>query len=308
MKGVMLVNMGGPSSPEELKIFLSKMFMDPFILPYNRFVRKLLSFIISRSRYKKSWEKYEMIGGTPLVQATIKTAKALQFNLGADFEVKYAFSYSSPDIAQVMSEFKEMRVREITVIPLYPQSSYTTTSSVKAAILNITERDQFFCIKIKEQFYPHPGFLDFWVANITKHVEEHLIQDPTLVFSAHSIPEYLVLNGDSYADGVLKSAALIANKLGLHYEVAFQSGMRRGTWIGPDVREHLKTMAGEGIDNLILVPISFIHENLETRYDLDCDLIPYAQNVLGVKNITRVQLPETDPLLIGMLANLVQTT
>jgi ferrochelatase len=308
MKGVMLVDMGGPNSPEELRNFLSRMFMDPFILPYSRFVRRMLSFVISRSRYKKSWKKYQLIGGTPLVQATIKTAKSLQTKLGADFEVKYAFSYSSPDIARVMNEFKEMRVREITIIPLYPQSSYTTTSSVKAEIFEISKRDSFYNTKFRKEFYTHPGFIDFWIQNIARHIEENNIQHPTLIFSAHSIPKYNILKGDTYSTSIINSAALIAGKMGLQYEVAFQSRMRNGTWIGPDTKEHLSVLAGEGIDNLVLIPISFIHENLETRYDLDFDLIPFAKNVLGFKNITRVQLPEADPLLIGMLAKLVQTS
>ena len=64
-------------------------------------------------------------------------------------------------------------------------------------------------------------------------------------------------------------------------------------------------MAEEGIDNLALIPTSFVHENLETRYDLDHELIPYAKDILGIKNISRVKLPEADLLFVGMLADLV---
>ena len=87
----MLVNMGGPESPEELKTFLSRMFKDPAILPYRKPVRHLLSFIISRSRYKNPGKKYELIGGTPLVQSTIKTSRALQAVLGTSFAVNMHF-------------------------------------------------------------------------------------------------------------------------------------------------------------------------------------------------------------------------
>lgn len=304
----MLVNMGGPNSPEELKKFLSRMFKDPAILPYGKLVRNILSFIISRSRYHKSWKKYQLIGGTPLIGSTIKTANALQLVLGETFVVKYAFSYSSPDIQTSLSDFKKEGISEIAVMPLYPQSSHTTTSSVKADLKKVTERDPFFKVKVVEEFYDHPGFINFWVHNISKHIEKYGINDPTLVFSAHSIPEYHVLNGDTYPTGIINSAALIATRLGYHYEAAFQSGMRRGAWIGPDVRAHLKTMAEEGIDNLVLIPISFVHENLETLYDLDKELIPFATDILGFSNVTRVQLPEADPLFVSMLADLVQKT
>ena len=134
MQGILLVNMGGPESPEELRVFLSRMFKDPFILPYGKPVRNLLSFIISSLRYKTSWKKYELIGGTPLVKSTARTADSLQVALGENFQVKYAFSYSMPDIRSALNAFKKQGISDISVIPLYPQSSYTTTSSVMADV------------------------------------------------------------------------------------------------------------------------------------------------------------------------------
>jgi ferrochelatase len=305
MRGVLLVNMGGPESPEELKKFLSRMFRDPAILPFSKPVRHLLAFIISRSRYRNSWKKYELIGGTPLVKSTIKTAKALQSVLGESFEVKYAFSYQSPDITNALKDFKKEGISKIHVIPLYPQSSLTTTSSVKADIKRVTDKDPFFDLTVQEEFYTHPDFVAFWAFQIQKHLKEHGIVNPTLVFSAHSIPENLVSKGDTYPTGIINSAALIAENLGYHYEAAFQSGMKRGKWIGPDVREHLKTMKEEGIDDLVLIPISFVHENLETKYDLDHELLPYAKEELGFKHVSRVQLPEADLLFVSLLVDLV---
>jgi ferrochelatase len=308
MKGVMLVNMGGPESPEELKYFLSRMFMDPFILPYGKLGRTLLSFIISRSRYKKSWKKYEMIGGTPLVKSTRATAAGLQKLLGESFEVKYAFSYSMPDIQTCLNIFKNEKISEISVIPLYPQASFTTTSSVIQDVKKVTNNDSFYKVEVVGEFYDHREFVAFWVHLIKDHLKRQELVEPTLVFSAHSIPEYHISNGDTYASAIVNSAALIANALGLRYATAFQSGMRRGTWIGPDVKEHLKMLREEGIDNLVLIPISFVHENLETMYDMDKDIIPFAIETLGFAHVSRVNLPESDPKLVEMLAGLVNGT
>jgi ferrochelatase len=305
MKGVMLVNMGGPESPEELKMFLSRMFMDPFILPYGKTVRNLLSFIISRSRYRKSWKKYQMIGGTPLVKSTRKTADSLQALLGDAFAVKIAFSYSQPDIQNAFIAFKNENILDITVVPMYPQASLTTTSSVVSDVKKVTDKDPGFTVKVLGEFYSHPGFIAFWADNIGKHLDKHKLQDPTLVFSAHSIPEFNIENGDTYAASVGSSAALIATEMGLPYETGFQSGMRRGKWIGPDIREHLKILRQEGIDNLVLIPISFVHENLETLYDLDHEIVPYATDILGFSHVSRVSLPESDPKLVSMLAELI---
>lgn len=304
-KGVMLVNMGGPLSPGELKIFLARMFRDPFILPYGKIVRSLLSFLISRSRYRKSWKKYELVGGTPLVASTRETSAALQEVLGRSYRVKYAFSYSDPDIRNCFSEFKDDGIRDIIILPLYPQSSHTTTSSVIAEVEQITATDPFFRTRVIGEFCEHPGFVSFWASNIQKHLEMNKIEDPTLVFSAHSIPEYNLEKGDTYATSIVRSAELIATRMNLPYEAAFQSAMRRGKWIGPDVKEHLAVMREEGIDNLVLIPVSFVHENLETLYDLDREIIPYASGELGFTNVSRVRLPAADPLLVSLLADLV---
>lgn len=305
MQGILLVNMGGPESPEELRVFLSRMFKDPFILPFGKPVRNLLSFIISSLRYKKSWKKYELIGGTPLVKSTALTAASLQTVMGEDFLVKYAFSYSMPDIKLTLNSFKYLGISEISVIPLYPQSSYTTTSSVIADVAKVADLDGFYRIKMIGEFYDHPQFITFWTTLIKEHLEKHRLNDATLVFSAHSIPEYHIDNGDTYAASIVNSAALIATALGLHYEAVFQSGMKRGKWIGPDVKEHLRIMKEEGIDQLVLIPISFVHENLETMYDLDQDIVPFALNTLGFKHVSRINLPESDPNLVKMLADLI---
>jgi ferrochelatase len=305
MKGVILVNMGGPESPEELKNFLSRMFKDPHILPFRKPVRNLLSWIISNARYRKSWKKYELIGGTPLVESTRKMAASLQYVLGGSYAVKYAFSYSMPDIRECLQHFKKEGISEITVVPLYPQASITTTSSVIADVKKITDKDSFYQVKVQGEFFDHPGYIAFWVQLIKEHLKRNNIADPTLVFSAHSIPAYHITNGDTYASSIVNCSALIATETGLPYEAGFQSGMRRGKWIGPDVKEHLKILREEGVDNLVLIPISFVSENLETRYDLDRDIVPYALNTLGFAHVSRVNLPEVDPNLVKMLADLV---
>lgn len=299
-----MVNMGGSETPEELKTFLSRMFRDPFILPFGKTVRDLLAFVISRSRYRKSWKKYELIGGSPLVGATAKMAEAVQASFEEEVIVRHAFSYSAPFIRDVLMGFKRQGIGQVTVIPLYPQASYTTTSSVVADVEKTTAKDQFFKVTVRGEFYEHPAFLHFWTHLIAKHVKKNKIDNPTLLFSAHSIPEYHVTNGDTYPLAVARCAQLVAGELGYPFEVVFQSGMRRGKWIGPDAKERLGTLKQEGKDNLVLIPVSFVSENLETLYDLDLDIVPFAINELGFSKVTRVRLPEVDKRLVGMLVGL----
>jgi protoporphyrin/coproporphyrin ferrochelatase len=306
MTGVLLVNMGGPESLKEVRTFLSNMFRDPFILPFPRPLRNLLSYIISTTRYKKSWKKYELIGGTPIIRATHKTVLRLQEKLRDKYKVKMAFSYSSPLIKESMLAFKTEGIKDIVVIPLYPQASYSTTSSVRLDVEKVTSMDKELNIKFVKEFYHHEGFVRFWSEIISRHILEKHYLHPYLLFSAHSIPKYLVDKGDSYPTGIEQSAKLIAQNIGIEYDYAYQSGMSRGEWLAPDVKVKLKALAEAGTKEIIIIPISFVNENLETLYDIDREIIPYAKNELGIESISRVQIPEANEVFIQLLADLIK--
>jgi ferrochelatase len=306
MTGVLLVNMGGARTEKEMKSFLSRMFKDPRILPFGRTIRSMLSFIISNSRYKKSWKKYQLIGGTPIIDATRITVQSLQAELDSDYNVKMAFSYSSPTIEDSLLYFKDEGINEIRVIPLYPQSSFSTSGSVLDDIQKVMNKEESLDIHFEKRFYQHDGFVNFWTNLITAHIQLHHLKHPFLLFSAHSIPEYLVKNGDTYPREIRESGALISKKLGLDYEVAYQSGMRSGKWIGPDIKTSLKNLAKTGKKEIVIIPISFVNENLETLYDLDKVIVPLAKTIPGIVHISRVLIPEADKTFIRLLADIVR--
>lgn len=304
MKAVLLVNMGGPESSRQMKIFLKNMFKDPFILPFSRPVRWFLSSLISNTRYRKSWRKYQAIGGTPIIKATQKTVQRLQEKLGNTYRVSMAFSYSAPLIRDRYVELRKEDISELTVIPLYPQSSFSTTSSVKADIESFPS-EQGYNVRFIKEFYEHELYIKFWADLIARHVAEHRYTKPLLLFSAHSIPKSLEEKGDTYPWGIAESANFISKKLGLPYEVAYQSGLRKGSWLGPDVKDQLELLKKSGKNEIVLIPISFVNENLETLYDLDQDIIPFAKTELGLKSISRVKIPEANETFVDLLADLV---
>lgn len=306
MTGVLLVNMGGARSPKEMKAFLACMFKDPRILPFGNNVRNILSFIISNARYKKSWKKYELIGGTPIIKATQVTMLALQAELGFAYSVKMAFSYTSPTIEETLQSFKNEGIKDITIIPLYPQSSFSTTGSVQDEVHRITLEENAFDIRFEKEFYQHEGFIEFWSKLITAHIKHKGLASPLLLFSAHSIPQYMVDKGDTYPREIEESATLIAGNLKLNFEVAYQSGMRSSKWIGPDTIERLKVLAKEGKDEIVIIPISFVNENLETLYDIDKVMIPFAKKELGMNYISRVKIPEADDSFIRLLVDIIK--
>ncbi|MEI6695687.1 MAG: ferrochelatase [Bacteroidota bacterium] len=305
MKGILLVDMGGAANPPELKKFLARMFNDPFIIPLGKLGRAFLSFFISNTRYKKSWKKYEMIGGSPIIEATRQTVISLQKELGENYNVKLAFSYSKPLIKESLALFINEHIFDVTVIPLYPQSSFSTTYSVENDVNSVLEENKNLKINFIKEFYAMDAFVDFWSGLILNHLEKENYLHPYLLFSAHSIPTFMANNGDTYPKAIEESAKLIAKKTGLNFEFAYQSRMK-GKWIGPDTKDSLKKLAEQGKDEILIIPISFVNENLETMFDLDHDIIPFAKTELGIKNISRAAIPVANQTFINLLKDIIE--
>lgn len=305
MKGVLLVNMGSPTSKSEMREFLFNMFSDKAILPFPIIPRKTLAFLISNLRYRGSWAKYELIGGSPLKESMKSINTALSQEIGAEYLVYSAYSYSSPTVEDGISYFHKKGITEIDVITMYPQSSISTTDSVKIDLGKVEKKFPDIKVAIANTFSEQKTFIAYWVELIQESIDKSGYKNPTLLFSAHAIPTYQVDNGDTYVDEINASANTIANEMSLPYRVSFQSKIGRVKWVGPDSKDCLKAMKDDGIDEIILVPISFINENLETLYDQDVEIIPYGKNELGIKNISRAHIPSTHPLLIETFKNLL---
>ena len=277
MTGVLLVNMGSPSSEKEMKSFLFNMFSDPAILPFSKVLRKSLAFIISNTRYKKSWKKYEMIGGSPLKESMNSINNSLSKELGNDYLVTSAYSYSSPDIKSGIEYLYNKGIRNIKVIPMNPQSCFSTTGSIKTDINKCKNQFENISITMIDNFFENKNYIDFWVSLINESLQKNNLKAPVLLFSAHAIPYYQIEKGDTYVDEVNKTALNIAKETGLNYKVSFQSKVGKVKWVEPDTKDALAELKKEGCNEVLLIPISFINENLETLYDLDVEIIPYGK-------------------------------
>ncbi len=298
MTTVILANMGSATSEAEMKSFLQRMFLDKAIIPAPYPVRLMLSCLISRTRYKKSWGKYKLIGGSPLVKSMNSIQQDLQMALGADYKVLNAYSYSEP---QLTAYLKKEADNKTIVVPLYPQASISTTGSVETEVQNFTKKHKDSNIRITEDFYQNKAFINYWSELIQETLQKEKMQDAHLVFSAHSIPEKYVEKGDQYAKKVRASAKLIAEQLGLPYSVGFQSRIGKMKWVCPDTQELLHKLVKTEKKQLLLVPIAFVNENLETRYDLDIEIMPAVQKRYPDLHIARAIIPDSHPQLINCL-------
>ena len=304
-KGVLLVNMGGPLNEKDMKTFLVRMFNDPHIMPLNILGRKALAFLISNSRYKKSWAKYELIGGTPIVETTNKMTQSLA-DILPEHHVKMAFSYSPPFIGDVLKTFSDEDIKHIHVIPQYPHYSFTTYQSVLDECARFFKMDPSVHITYAPPYFGHPLYISFWAELVKKHCEKENLKSPMLLFSAHSIPMTFVEKGDTYPQEIAESAKLIAESVNMKFEVSYQSQIKGSAWVGPPTPEVMKRLKSEGVEELVIIPISFVTENLETMYDLDHDLVPFGKNTIGIKHVSRVRIDFETNTYLELLRDLAE--
>ena len=295
-KSYLVVSMGGPRSEKDIPIFLKNMFLDYHILPFNILIRKILAFFISKLRPKKVIPHYKKIGfPSPIITQTEAQAMLLKKYLKED--VKVAFSYIPPyvkDVIKILSKY-------VVLVPMYPHYSFSTFQAVIDDAKKNRQKDQeLFVIK---PFYDKDFFVNFYKREILKALKK--IDGKTLIlFSAHSIPLHLVEKfKDPYPEQIKVSVELIMKDINVDYEIGYQSKMGKVPWLEPSVEKVMEKYKNR-YDNLILVPISFLCEHLETLYELDIEYKNLAKE-MGYKNIIRIPTPQTDKLFIEGFANYI---
>jgi len=305
MRAILLVNMGSPTSEVEMKQFLRRMFLDRAIIDAPKPIRLLIAFLITNLRYRSSWQKYIRIGGSPLLTAMDRIRSDLAQKLPEGFLVKCAYSYSPPLIETVIDNLSVEGITDFTIISMYPQASYSTTGSIDTTLRQIVAKRNHLAVDYLDDYHQHPDFIAFWTDVISKRIAELGYSNPYLVFSAHAIPEYHVRRGDGYPESVARSAEMIASQLNLNHCVSYQSKLGWVRWTTPSTLDTLDHLLQQKAEQILIVPISFISENLETLFDVDVEILPYARNVLGIQMIDRVILPEGHPSIINLFTNLI---
>jgi ferrochelatase len=314
---VVLLNLGGPDSPEAVRPFLFNLFNDPAILEVPQPVRWLLAQIISRRRAPYARRTYARIGGaSPLLANTETQARALQNALRdlGGLRVFVAMRYWRPFSEAAARAVKAFDPQEIVLLPLYPQFSGTTSgSSLKrwraaAAAAGILAPTHAVCC------YPdEPGF----VAASAQAVDAALRQakraaTPRLLLSAHGLPLKTVERGDPYRSQVERSAAAILGALrwrdpawaGLEHTVCYQSRVGPLEWLKPYTEEEIRRAARDR-RAIVVFPIAFVSEHSETLVELDMDYRAVAE-AAGAPAYLRVPAVGTDPAFIEGLAQLVR--
>jgi len=316
--GVLLLNLGGPDKLEDVRPFLYNLFADPEIIRLpSPLLQAPLAWLISTLRAKKSRENYKKIGGgSPLRRITEDQGEALKSQLqqnGYDAKVYIGMRYWHPFTEEAIAKIKQDKIEDLVILPLYPQFSISTTGSSLRLLDRIWKSDpelQKVKYTIVPSWYDHVGYLQSMADLISKTLDK--VENPStahIFFSAHGVPvSYIEEAGDPYQKEIETCAALIMQKLDRPnpYKLAYQSRVGPVEWLQPYTDAAIKELAQQNVKELVVVPISFVSEHIETLEEIDGEYREIAEQA-GITTFARVPAPDTDPAFIKALFDIVVT-
>lgn len=318
--GILLLNLGGPERIQDVGPFLYNLFADPEIIRLpNPILQKPLAWLISTLRSSKSQEAYRSIGGgSPLRRITEQQARELQSLLrqrGVDATSYVAMRYWHPFTESAVADIKADGIDEVVVLPLYPHFSISTSGSSFRELQRLRQMDERFealplrCIR---SWYDHPGYVRSMAELIAEQVRaSDDVEHAHIFFSAHGVPKsYVEEAGDPYQQEIEACTALIMAELEAivghanPHTLAYQSRVGPVEWLKPYTEEALEELGRAKTQDLVVVPISFVSEHIETLEEIDIEYRELATES-GVVNFRRVRALDTYPPFIAGLADLV---
>jgi ferrochelatase len=314
--GVLLLNLGGPDELDDVRPFLFNLFSDPEIirLPFS-WLQSPLAWLISTMRTKKSQENYRQIGGgSPLRHITQAQAQALQERLqqkGQDANVYIGMRYWHPFTEEAIARIKRDAIEQLVILPLYPQFSISTSGSSFRLLEKLWQEDPTLRrieYTVIPSWYQQPGYLQAMAQLIAQELDQFPNPDSVhLFFSAHGVPlNYVTEAGDPYQQEIEDCTALIMQTLNRPnpHTLAYQSRVGPVEWLKPYTEDALRELAAQGVEELLVVPISFVSEHIETLQEIDIEYRELAEES-GIHNFQRIPALNTHPVFIDSLATLV---
>ncbi len=314
--GVLLLNLGGPDKLEDVGPFLYNLFSDPEIirLPFPWLQKPLASFIASR-RKARSQENYKQIGGgSPLRRITEAQGEALRSELhaqGKDADIYIGMRYWHPYTEEAIASLTQDKIENLVILPLYPQFSISTSGSSFRLLERLWKTDpklQKIEYTVIPSWYKEPGYLEAMAQLIAQELDQLPNPDEAhIFFSAHGVPKsYVEEAGDPYQQEIEECTELIVHTLNRpnSHTLAYQSRVGPVEWLQPYTEDAIKDLGEKGIKNLVVVPISFVSEHIETLQEIDMEYRELAEES-GIHNFRRVPALNTHPVFIKALADLV---
>ncbi len=333
---VVLFQLGGPDSLDAVEPFLFNLFSDPDIIdfPFARLARPTMARLISSRRARHAQEHYASIGGrSPIRELTERQARALERELrerhALGARVFVAMRYWHPLTKEAVEQVVAGGFHRIVLLPLYPQFSKTTTGSS----LNEWHRQwqargkNSMRTAVVREFYDHPLYLDALVERINEGLERFApqaaagtaalaaserpaqaskVSDVHLLFSAHGVPLKVIEQGDPYRDQIEATMRLVMARGGWPnpHSLCWQSRVSPGKWLEPSLSEALRGLAARGARRVLVVPVAFVSEHVETLAEVDIEA-RYLAYRLGLARFELMPALNDSPAFIRALADLV---
>ncbi|MEO0825400.1 MAG: ferrochelatase [Cyanobacteria bacterium J06639_16] len=314
--GVLLLNLGGPEQLEDVRPFLFNLFADPEIirLPFP-WLQKPLAWLISTNRAKTSQENYKQIGGgSPLRRITEEQATALKHSLvdkGHEAEIYVGMRYWYPFTEEAIARIKRDGIDQLVILPLYPQFSISTSGSSFRLLEQIWLDDPTLDrinYTVIPSWYNRPGYVDAMADLIRQELDKLPNPDQGhIFFSAHGVPvSYVEEVGDPYQQEIEHCTELIMRSLNRPnaHTLAYQSRVGPVEWLQPYTEDAIEALAEEGVNTLVVVPISFVSEHIETLQEIDIEYREIAEEA-GIENFCRVPALNTHSGFINDMADMV---
>jgi ferrochelatase len=323
--GIVLFQLGGPDSLEAVEPFLYNLFADPDIieLPAGWLLRKPLAWWIARRRAKHVAQHYAEIGGrSPIRPLTERQARALEAALRPDVDAQcvMAMRYWHPFTADAVQALDDMSPERLVLLPLYPQFSFATTGSslnewnrVARPELRVASDERLAApedrkVSVIREFYNHPQYVEAVAEKVSvslTHFDRP--QEVVLVFSAHGLPQSFVERGDPYEKQVQETVRLVMARGGWpnRHLLCYQSKVGRQRWLEPSLHEVLHQLAGEKCGQVLVCPISFVTEHIETLHEINIEAREEALQ-LGIRQFAMAPAVGDSAIFIAALADLVR--
>ena len=318
--GVVLFQLGGPDSLQAVEPFLYNLFCDPDIIdfPFVRLAREPLARLVSSRRTRRVQDHYAQIGGkSPIRELTELQASRLESALRNSLEARVfvAMRYWHPLTEEVVRQVLSDQIQTLVLLPLYPQYSVVTTGSSLNEWKRKFPRNHPADVRIVRDYHTHPIYIEALVERINESLAEfrktngsalRLPSDVHLLFSAHGVPESIVKAGDPYP-AQIEATVRLAKERGAWpnpHSLCYQSRSGPGRWLGPSLHEVLQTLASSQTERVLVVPISFVSDHVETLYEINIEAREFAER-LSIQQFRVTRGLNDSPTFIRALADLV---
>lgn len=332
--GIVLLNFGGPWTLADVKPFLYRLFANPAVLvgvpaPF----RQLVAYAISQIKGRESIKWYEAIGGgSPQLKWTVAQAAGLS-RLFDDSMVRIEIGMrtAEPSIESALAKLRDWGAKRLILLPLFPQFSTTTTGTCFEAAESSLRRMKWnpFIHEVT-QWPDDPGYIGLLrktiddaiagiagvspagtgIAGVSPAGSANLESNPNnsqlhILFSAHSLPMKIVKGGDPYPQHVEQTIAAVTKDLNYPWSLSYQSRNGKMPWLEPYTEDEIKRLGHEGVRRLVVAPISFVSDHIETLYELD-QLYKQIAIDSGITEYYRARTFNDDPEFPRVLRSILE--